>query len=257
MHYLRRYQTDMGKHKITASLGFLIILLSVCCSDDSATGRSGEFNDYPDPPITRQIDSAPIDAMRSTGIRFLTTTARYVDKANSYADYGSYFRPTAGAARTHEPRVVSADTSVYVWSVSSMDYELTYVRDDQDLRWSTILNGIDDGGIQYDTALFIEAGQKTDNTSGSMTLWDHRTVQPVNQWNWRMATDYFGLNLLWQEGDTTITLEIRHNSDRSGFARYRRANFLRLDVTWDTTQSAGSYRAWNAEGQAVGAGHWH
>lgn len=247
----------MSKHKSIVTLGLLVGVLTICCSDgDRATGQSYDTGNYPDPPITRRIDNVPIDAMRSAGINYLSQAASYVDRANAYANYEGYFKPTPTVSKADSPHMAAADTTVHKWTIDRLEYWLTYVRGNQDLHWSTTLNGEDNRGIRYDTALIMEADQKIDSTSGSMTLRANFTAQPVKQWNWRQANDYFGLNMSWNDGDTTVTLEIRHNSDMSGFVRMRRQHSLRLEVSWDNTESSGLYRAWNAERELVGVGSW-
>ncbi len=239
---------------------FALLMLTVSffagCSDDSPSGpESGDLPEFQAPTV-----NVP-QAMKSSNDPGAIQTVAYVQMANSFNTYLTFFNPPAGALS--KGTASQDDDWSYNWNVNDESGQyavtLTVNRTEDGAEWKVAISGTFEG-ITVTKWIFIEGSQTTNGKTSLFTVYNPELAPAqVVVFEVTNVEDASNVQVITFLAPEDFKLELTGNPDFSGdliaYEWINNAFVKQFTSTWTGTGS-GSWISYNEDGTPEDHGSW-
>jgi len=223
-------------------LGFAAMtILWGCGGDDNGGGGTPTQPSFEEIEIPQGLQDAALSDPNAA------MALSYLQLANSFALYGTYFQPPSKAYAPTKAGAVSDTTS---WSYEGITIDYYNWEDSENYYWEIfVTNEI------YTDCKFIEYVEAKDGRSGYYQLFSDCGAEPVFVWNWTLsALDVFTLTMT----SDSESIEVVVNPDGSGVVTvyYGGINSQPEYVIMWNANGSGSYTEYSEGGSITDSGTW-
>ena len=246
----------LKRNHLLFALLILTVGFFIGCSDDSPSGPdSGDLPEFQAPTV-----DIP-QAMKSSNDPGAIQTVAYVQMANSFNSYLSFFNPPAGALS--KSTASQDDDWSYNWNVNDESGQytvtLTVNRTDEGTEWKVAISGTMEGRT-VNNWVFIQGEQTADGKNGKIYVFNPELAPAaVLVFEVTNAIDANNIHLLTFLSPEDFKLVLTSNPDSSGdliASEWLNGEFIKEFTSNWNSSGAGSWISYNKDGTPDEQGSW-
>ncbi len=229
---------------------FGLFFLSSCSNDDNPVTQEGNKKQ-------KQLGVSKVDVpakLTQSSDGHAQMCVSYINMVNGFSDYTNLYTPPESSELAK-----LSDNWSQTWTVDKLTIRMEYFENSEDFGWQVFLTGTD-GEFVYSDWLSMEAEQKNDNSSGSLTIYRPVTDEIEFQWRWGQTSNEattFETFVYDENGSPISKISLVSNPDGSGeitfYADIEGAFVKQTKITWNSDGS-GQWTEYDSSGNVKSEG---